>query len=141
MREHGRRALAIATRLREIGVPVIYPGLPGHPDHARLQSIANPGYGYGGMLAIDCGTAERANRLIGVLQNEVSFGLIAVSLGYFDSLMSVSSASTSSEIPDDEQREMRLSPGLLRISVGLTGSLESRLHQIEAGVRKVFARA
>jgi methionine-gamma-lyase len=53
--------------------------------------------------------------------------------------MSVSSGSTSSEISGEEQEEMGLSPGLLRVSVGLSGSLESRLQQIETGVKKVFA--
>jgi methionine-gamma-lyase len=120
-------------------VHVIYPGLKDHPDYELFISIANPGYGHGGMLAIDCGSTERANELMGVLQNEVNFGLIAVSLGYFDTLMSVSSTSTSSEITDAEQRQMKLSPGLLRISVGLTGSLESRIEQIEKAVKKIFA--
>lgn len=138
MREHGRRALAIAECLQNLGLPVLYPGLPSHPDHGLLETLVNPGYGYGGMLALDCGTQARANELIGVLQNEVGFGLIAVSLGYFDTLMSVSSCSTSSEIPSDEQERMGLHPGLLRMSVGITGSLESRLAQIEKGVQKVF---
>lgn len=137
MREHGRRALAIATRLRELGASVLYPGLPDHPDHDLFQSLVNPGYGHGGILAIDCGTADRANRLMDVLQNELHFGLMAVSLGYFDTLMSVSSSSTSSEIPEGEQKEMGLSPGLLRLSIGISGSLESRLDQIERAVKKV----
>lgn len=138
MREHGRRALAIAKRLRELDIPVLYPGLPDHPDHELFQSMANPGYGHGGILAIDCGSAGRANRLMDLLQNEFHFGLMAVSLGYFDTLMSVSSSSTSSEIPEGEQQEMGLSPGLLRLSIGISGSLESRLDQIETAVRKVF---
>ena len=127
--------------MKALGLPVIYPGLPDHPDHDLFLSVANPGYGHGGMLAVDCGTAECANEFIGVLQNDVTFGLIAVSLGYADSLMSVSATSTSSEISDVEQRGMGLSPGLLRISVGITGSLESRLQQMERAVRKVFARS
>ncbi len=139
MREHGRRALAIAERLQDLGLRVLYPGLPSHPDHDLVQTLVNPGFGYGGMLALDCGTQERANALMGVLQNEVGFGLIAVSLGYFDTLMSVSSCSTSSEIPDAEQTKMGLNPGLLRLSVGISGSLESRLVQIEKGVKKVFS--
>ena len=138
MREHGRRALAIATRLRELGASVLYPGLPDHPDHDLFQSLVNPGYGHGGILAIDCGTADRANRLMDVLQNELHFGLMAVSLGYFDTLMSVSSSSTSSEIPEGEQKEMGLSPGLLRLSIGISGSLESRLDQIDRAVKKVL---
>lgn len=48
-----------------------------------------------------------------------------------DTLMSCSGSSTSSEIPADEQRDIGISPGLLRLSVGYTGSLESRITQIE----------
>ncbi|MEM1085996.1 MAG: aminotransferase class V-fold PLP-dependent enzyme [Verrucomicrobiota bacterium] len=138
MREHSRRAMAIAELLEKIGVPVIYPGLASHPQHERFRQMANPGYGFGGMVAVDCGTVERANELLAVLQNEEEFGLIAVSLGYFDTLMSCSGSSTSSEIDVEEQQEMGLSPGLLRLSIGYTGSLDSRLAQIERGVRKAL---
>jgi len=116
---------------------VIYPGLPSHPGHERIKAMANAGYGFGGMLAIDCQTTARAEQLLSVLQNKERFGLIAVSLGYFDTLMSCSSSSTSSEIPQDEQDRIGLSPGLLRLSIGYTGSLESRLTQIERAVREV----
>jgi methionine-gamma-lyase len=47
MREHGHRALAIAARLKELDIPVLYPGLPDHPDYGLFQSMANPGYGHG----------------------------------------------------------------------------------------------
>ena len=118
-------------------MPVIYPGLPDHPQHALMGSLLNEGYGFGGMLTIDCGTHERAEQLMSVLQNEERFGLMAVSLGYFDTLMSCSGSSTSSEIPPEDQAAMGLSPGLVRFSVGYTGSLEARLEQIERGVRAV----
>jgi methionine-gamma-lyase len=137
MREHSRRAQVIAERLEQEGAAVIYPGLASHPGHERFKSIANAGYGFGGMLAVDCGTAERANALLAVLQNEEQFGLIAVSLGYFDTLMSCSGSSTSSEIPAQEQQAIGISPGLLRLSIGYTGSLESRLGQIVRAIAKV----
>ncbi len=137
MREHSHRALAIAERLAALGVKVIYPGLPSHPGHERFKAMANADYGFSGMLAIDCQTAARAEQLLSVLQNQERFGLIAVSLGYFDTLMSCSSTSTSSEISAAEQGQIGLSPGLLRLSVGYTGSLESRLGQIERAVRQV----
>ena len=89
------------------------------------------------MLALDCQTRARAEQLLSVLQNQEKFGLIAVSLGYFDTLMSCSSSSTSSEISAVEQSQIGLSPGLLRLSVGYTGSLESRLEQIGRAVRQV----
>jgi methionine-gamma-lyase len=137
MREHGRRADAIARGLRTIGAPVSYPGLEDHPQHDRFAAQANEGYGFGGMLAIDCGTPERAEQVMSLLQNEERFGLIAVSLGYFDTLMSCSGSSTSSEIAPEKQAEMGLSPGLLRIAVGYTGDLDDRIAQIERVMRQV----
>ena len=137
MREHSRRGQAIAERLEAMGVKVIYPGIPSHPGHERFKFMVNESYGFGGMMAIDCVTQARAEQLLSVLQNQEKFGLIAVSLGYFDTLMSCSSSSTSSEISTEEQTKIGLSPGLLRLSVGFTGSLESRLDQIERAVRQV----
>ncbi|MFZ7127999.1 MAG: aminotransferase class I/II-fold pyridoxal phosphate-dependent enzyme [Desulfobacterales bacterium] len=136
MREHGRRGTAMAERLQSLGVPVIYPGLPGYPQRELLDRIRNPGYGCGGILALDCGTRAIADRLLDILQNRERFGLIAVSLGYYDTLMTCSGSSTSSEISPDEQKEIGLSPGLLRISAGLTGPIEMRLEQLERAVRK-----
>lgn len=137
MREHGARALTIATRLHELGAPIMYPGLPSHPQHELFISMVNPGYGYGGMLTLDCKTTDKAEQLMSVLQNNERFGLIAVSLGYFDTLMSCSSSSTSSEIAPEKQAKMGLSPGLLRLSIGYSGSLETRLEQIERAVKAV----
>jgi len=135
MREHSRRALAIADYLQELGVPVCYPGLPSHPQHEKLTSMMNEGYGYGGMLTIDCRTREKVESLMADLQNRHRFGFIAVSLGYYDTLMSCSGSSTSSEIPPEKQDQMGLSPGLLRIAVGYSGDLKDRIKQIGQAVR------
>lgn len=136
MKEHSRRALAIAQHLESIGAPVCYPGLPSHEQHDLMASMANEGYGFGGLLTLDCGTAERAEKTMSILQNDESFGYIAVSLGYFDTLISCSGSSTSSEIPPEDQAKMGLSPGLLRIAVGYTGRLQDRIDQVERAVRK-----
>ena len=137
MREHSRRALAICRRLEELGVPVVYPGLDSFAQQKLITDLINTGYGYGGMFTIDCGTRERADDLLDELQNKEDFGYIAVSLGYFDTLMSCSGASTSSEISREEQEKMGLSPGLVRLSIGYTGSLEKRIEQMERAVRAV----
>ncbi len=137
MREHGARALAMAERLAEIGAPVCYPGLPAHPQHRLFASLVNPGYGFGGVFTLDCGTRERADELLAALQHQERFGLIAVSLGYFDTLMSCSGSTTSSELSAEEQAEIGLSPGLVRISVGYTGDREDRVYQLERAVRAV----
>ncbi|MGD8366149.1 MAG: aminotransferase class I/II-fold pyridoxal phosphate-dependent enzyme [Desulfobacterales bacterium] len=137
MQEHGRRAAAIAAALDDLGTPVIYPGLPSHPQQALLGSMANEGYGAGGILAIDCGTRQAAEQLLSILQNREAFGLIAVSLGYFDTLMSHSGSSTASEIAPEDQQRMGLSQGLVRMSIGYTGSLEQRIEQITRAVKEI----
>jgi methionine-gamma-lyase len=135
MREHGRRAMVIAARLEQLGVKVNYPGLASHAQHALFNEIMNQGFGYGGMLTVDCGNQKTAEQFMRILQNDEKFGYIAVSLGYFDTLLSCSGSSTSSEIPPEDQSKMGLSPGLVRISLGFTGSLDERLRQIENAVR------
>lgn len=137
MREHSRRALAVSRRLEALGVAVTYPGLESFAQHDLATALINRGYGYGGMLTIDCGSRDRADHLLDVLQNREDFGYIAVSLGYFDTLMSCSGSSTSSELNPEEQRKIGLSPGLIRLSLGYTGSLETRLEQVERAVRTV----
>ncbi|MCM2277872.1 MAG: aminotransferase class I/II-fold pyridoxal phosphate-dependent enzyme [Oligoflexia bacterium] len=121
MEAHSRSAAFMAKGMRDAGIPVAYPGLPEHPDHALLKSLMNPGFGFGGMMAVDCRTPERAVKLAKLLQDR-KFGLYAVSLGFSRTLMSCSSVTTSSEIPPEEQEKMHLSPGLLRLSIGFTGN-------------------
>jgi methionine-gamma-lyase len=134
MREHSRRAMVIASYLLQLGVKVCYPGLSMHPQHPVFNSILNQGFGYGGIFTVDCGTQKKAEEFMSILQNKEHFGYIAVSLGYYDTLMSCSSSSTSSEIPPEDQSKMDLSPGLVRISIGLSGNLRDRVQQIERAV-------
>ncbi len=137
MREHCRRTQAIAEVMQEMGVEVSYPGLKDHPQYELLGSMVNESYGYGGLLTVECYTVEKANELMSVLQNKEKFGVIAVSLGYYDTLLSCSGSSTSSEISLEEQKKMGLSPGLVRISIGLTGSLDKRIEQMKRALIKV----
>lgn len=137
MAEHGRRAEFFARRLAERGMRVIYPGLPDHPQHDLIRALANPGFGLGGIFDLDLGGAARANELMEALQNQDRFGFIAVSLGYFDTLMSCSAASTSSELSEDEQAKAGISQGLVRVSIGYTGSLEQRWRQMEDALKIV----
>ncbi|PSC70464.1 Methionine gamma-lyase isoform A [Micractinium conductrix] len=137
MQEHSARAQCFAERLAALGARVCYPGLRSHPQHALLQRLANPGYGAGGMLTVELGSLDRAKCLMERLQNKHGFGLMAVSLGYFDTLMSASAASTSSELSDSELAAAGISGGLVRFSVGLTGSAEQRWGQLEEAWRNV----
>jgi methionine-gamma-lyase len=137
MVEHGRRAQLFAERLQDLGLPVNYPGLPEHPDHELLKSLHCPDYGYGGILTLDLGTEERANALMDMLQNDYRFGYMAVSLGYFDTLMSCSGSTTSSEMTDEDKAFAHISPGLVRMSVGYTGTAEQRWRQFHNALRRL----
>jgi len=137
MIEHGRRTQVFADRLQAMGMKVSYPGLPQHPDHALMSELHCPEYGYGGVLTMDMGTEEHANELLDLLQNEYQFGYVAVSLGYFDTLMSCSGSSTSSELTDEDKTAAHISPGLVRLSIGYTGTTEQRWMQLSEALKRV----
>eukprot|EP00262_Sarcandra_glabra_P006433 TRINITY_DN18734_c0_g1_i1.p1 TRINITY_DN18734_c0_g1~~TRINITY_DN18734_c0_g1_i1.p1 ORF type:complete len:465 (-),score=12.11 TRINITY_DN18734_c0_g1_i1:189-1532(-) len=137
MKEHCHRALAYATRMKKLGLNVIYPGLEDHPQHELLKSMANQDYGFGGILSVDMETEERANRLMHHLQNSSQFGLMAVSLGYYETLMSCSGSSTSSEMNTEEKELAGISPGLVRMSIGYSGTLDQRWSQFEKALSRM----
>ncbi len=137
MVEHARRAQVFAERLQSAGVKVSYPGLPQHQDHELFRAIGRPEYGFGGLLTIDAGSSDRAESLMDDLQNTEGFGFMAVSLGYFETLMSCSASSTSSEMSDETLRAAGIAPGLLRMSIGFTGSCEQRWGQLERALTRV----
>ena len=134
MTEHARRAQYFAERLQELGVSVVYPGLANHPDFQLMSKLHCADYGYGGILTLNLGTGERANELMDLLQNKYHFGFMAVSLGYFDTLISCPSVSTSSEMAEDDMSSAGIQPGLVRMSVGFTGTVEQRWQQLEGAL-------
>jgi methionine-gamma-lyase len=130
MKEFGVRAMLYAKRLKKLGLKVYYPGLEDHPYHNLMTKLLNDGYGYGGMMCLDLDTKERAQDLMRHLQNLTHFGWMAVSLGYHDTLMSCSGSSTSSGLTKDEKDVQGISPGLIRMSIGFTGTIEQRWGQL-----------
>ena len=131
MIQHSRNAMYLARRFMEIGLKFVYPGMKEHPDHELLNTMRNEEFGYGGMIAIDMRTPERAANLMELMQ-ERGVGYHAVSLGYFKTLFSNSGKSTSSEVPEEIQLDMGLSPGLVRLSVGLDHDIENTFELIHS---------
>jgi methionine-gamma-lyase len=131
MIEHSRRAQYFAERLSELGFSVLYPGLENHSGYRILKKISNQQYGAGGILCVDLKTLSDANRFIEVLQNQQGFGIMAVSLGYAETLMTCPAASTSSEMTSEDLQQAGISPGLVRLSIGYTGTLEQRWQQMK----------
>jgi len=136
MKQHSYNAAYLAEKFTAAGIRTIYPGLPAHPGHTLMKSMMNEQFGFGGMIAIDLETAEKAAELMEDMEaNDV--GYLAVSLGYFKTLFSNSGKSTSSEVPEDVQRKMGLSAGLVRYSVGLDNDIERSWLKIESSLKKV----
>jgi methionine-gamma-lyase len=136
MQKHSENAMYLAKRFKKIGLKFIYPGMSNHPDHKLMNQIMNKDFGYGGMIAIDMETAERAAPFMELMQKK-GVGYHAVSLGYFKTLFSNSGKSTSSEVPEEIQKEMGLSEGLVRFSVGLDHNIERTAQMIEETLKEL----
>lgn len=126
MQQHSKNAQFLAERFELMRLKTVYPGLPSHPSHHIFKEVMNAEYGYGGMLTLDTGSLEKANELMELMQHR-NLGYLAVSLGFYKTLFSAPGSSTSSEIPEDEQKAMGLSDGLIRFSIGLDADIERTL--------------
>ncbi len=123
MKQHSANALYLAGKFENDGIRTVYPGLESHPGHETYKKIYNPEYGFGGMMTIDVGDAAKANEVMELMQKR-NLGYLAVSLGFYKTLFSAPGSSTSSEIPAEEQKEMGLTDGLVRFSIGLDNDIE-----------------
>lgn len=130
MKKHSENAMFLAAEFEKLGLKVFYPGLKSNKDHDLITSMMNDGFGYGGMMALDAGSYENASYIMTRMQEE-KVGYLAVSLGYFKTLFSSPGHSTSSEIPEDEQKSMGLSEGLIRFSVGLDNDITIAFERIK----------
>lgn len=135
MTQHSKNAQYLAEKFQELGLNVFYPGLPNHPQHELMKTSMNEEFGFGGMLMIDAGDMEKAYKLMEAMQNS-NIGYLAVSLGFYKTLFSAPGASTSSEIPEEEQAEMGLSEGMVRMSVGLDNDIERTFLKIKACMKE-----
>ena len=123
MKQHSYNALYLAERFEKDGIKTVYPGLKSHPSHEIYKNMIDPEYGFGGMMTLDVGSLEQANALMELMQSK-NLGYLAVSLGFYKTLFSAPGTSTSSEIPLEEQKEMGLTDGLIRFSIGLDNDIE-----------------
>jgi len=136
LRQHSKNAMFLAERLKELNLKVIYPGLPEHPQHQLMKRIMSNEFGFGGMMVLVVDSNKTANRLMKKMQLE-QVGYLAVSLGYFKTLFSCSGKSTSSEIPEDVQKKIGLSEGLIRFSVGLDNHIENTFSRMKRCLKEL----
>ncbi|WPY99583.1 aminotransferase class I/II-fold pyridoxal phosphate-dependent enzyme [Christiangramia sp. OXR-203] len=136
MKQHSHNAMFLALKFQEDGLKTVYPGLESHPGHETFKNMMNESYGFGGMLTLDVGSLDKANELMELMQ-ERNLGYLAVSLGFYKTLFSAPGTSTSSEIPEEEQKEMGLSDGLIRFSIGLDNDIARTYQMMKACMEEV----
>src|SRR3989475_4347149 len=115
VQRQGENAMAVAKFLEKHPkvARVHYPGLRSHPDHALAKKQMR---GFGGMLAFDLkGGLPAARRFC----DRARLFLLAASLGGVESLVILPIYSSHYNMTEEELRRAGVSPGTVRVSLGL----------------------
>ncbi|MEO5885682.1 MAG: aminotransferase class I/II-fold pyridoxal phosphate-dependent enzyme [Candidatus Limnocylindrales bacterium] len=114
---HAQTAAALGAWLeRQEGVQrVLYPGLPSHPQHAVAMRQFRPGVG-GGMMAIEIAGGRAAGRAV---IDALTLTELTASLGSVHTMVVHPPSTSQRQMTDDQLADAGITPGLLRVSVGL----------------------
>jgi methionine-gamma-lyase len=117
MDRHAANALALGAWLeRQDGVQrVYYPGLPSHPQRDVAERELRPGNG-GGMLAFEVAGGRAAGRAV---IDTLRLTELTASLGSVHTMVVHPPSTSQRQLSEDELVESGITPGLLRVSVGL----------------------
>jgi O-succinylhomoserine sulfhydrylase len=120
-------ALRIATVLETMGQAsrVIYPGLSSHPQHGLAMAQMGSG---GTIVSFEvAGGKDAAFRFL----NALKIIKISNNLGDAKSIVTHPATTTHSRLPEDQKARLGITPGLVRLSVGLedVGDLISDIEQ------------
>lgn len=131
MEKHSQNALQLATALEKN--PHIewlkYPFLPSHPQFRIAQKQMKAG---GGIVCFELkGGLERGRRFLDALQ----MLSLTANLGDTRSIASHPSSTTHAKLTEEERLSSGITPGLIRISVGLE-ALEDIIHDVEQALEK-----
>ncbi len=114
MEAHNANGLAIAQYLSKKNAvqKIYYPGLPTHPGHDVAKRQMS---GFGGMIAFDLGSLDRASQFLA----SVKLCSLGESLGGVETLISHPATMTHASVPPEERNRLGITDGLVRISVGI----------------------
>ena len=131
---HAATAAALADWLEhQEGVrSVLYPGLPSHPQHAVATRQFRPGVA-GGMLAFEVEGGRDAGRAI---IDAMHLPELTASLGSVHTIVVHPPSTSQRQSSEAELLEAGITPGLLRVSVGLED-----LEDLQADFAEAFAVA
>ena len=100
--------LAGHSKVRKVN----YPGLPDHPQHALAKKQMT---GFGALISFELGSYEKAAAFLAKLR----LCSLGESLGGVETLISHPATMTHASIPEEERNRLGVTPGLVRISVGI----------------------
>ncbi len=106
-----------------------YPGLPDHPQHELAKRQMN---GFGALISFELGSYANAKKFL----DRVRLCSLGESLGGVETLISHPETMTHASVPVETRKRLGITPGLVRISVGiediedLIGDLENAFEGI-----------
>jgi O-succinylhomoserine sulfhydrylase len=115
MERHAKNALHIATALQSHSAiaSLRYPFLPSHPQHAIAIKQMDNG---GGIVCFELKGGLEAGRSF---LNHLKMLSLTANLGDTRSIASHPASTTHAKLTEEERKEVNITPGLIRISVGL----------------------
>ena len=125
MKRHEENGVAMASYLANHAKvkKVYYPGLPDHPGHELAKRQMN---GFGSMIAFELGSHANAKKFL----DRVRLCSLAESLGGVETLISHPESMTHASVPAETRQRLGITPGLVRISVGIE-DLEDLIADLE----------
>ena len=114
MKQHCENAMAVATWLQKQKKvrKVFYPGLENHPQHQLAKRQMS---GFGGMISFELGDLTAASTFL----KKVRLCALAESLGGVETIITHPATMTHAAIPAEQRRQIGITDGLVRISVGI----------------------
>jgi cystathionine beta-lyase/cystathionine gamma-synthase len=109
--ENGRKVAAHLAQNAKVK-KVHYPGLPSHPQHELAKKQMR---GFGAMISFDLGSLSAAGSFL----EKLRLCSLGESLGGVETLISHPASMTHGSIPEEERNRLGVTPGLVRISVGI----------------------
>jgi cystathionine beta-lyase/cystathionine gamma-synthase len=125
MKRHEENGMAMANYLAHHPKvkKVYYPGLADHPQHELAKRQMN---GFGAMISFELGSLDNAAKFL----NRVRLCSLGESLGGVETLISHPETMTHASVPIETRTRLGITPGLVRISVGIE-EIEDLIGDIE----------
>ena len=108
---NGRKVAEFLAKHKKVR-EVFYPGLTDHPQHELAKRQMS---GFGSMITFDTGSFDNAQKML----RKVRVCSLAESLGGVETLISHPSTMTHAALGEEGRRQIGLTDGMVRISVGI----------------------